>query len=139
MPSPTSTPCSRKAAPTTSTTWCDSLQIRFLTVPLVLLALILAGEAALNSNDLRLLWAHPLGDLVLAASALSLLVGFVVYLGACRVLNWLLPDGQPTREKARLAVFALVVAPSFLGFCVPIFYTVVALPQDIHHIQANSR
>jgi hypothetical protein len=109
-------------------------QLGLYTIPLV----IIAGRALtlwLQKPDyVRLLWQDPMGVKMLTAASVLLVVGAVVYLGGCLIINSFV--ARPKWGTLATVLQMLLVLAWLVLFCAPAVYMLLIGPAAIQ-IQRN--
>jgi hypothetical protein len=103
-------------------------QLNLLVVPLVILAMYSAAQWYRAPDYVSLLWHEPLGIKMTIGTAVLLVVGVVVFLGGCALLNFMarVPWGiGAIAIQVGLTVVWVVV------FCAPFAYVVTVGPAAI--------
>ncbi|MDB5313072.1 MAG: hypothetical protein JWO38_7274 [Gemmataceae bacterium] len=116
--------------------WFTWLQLAWLGLQLVGLA-VYAGVLDLQTPDeFGLLWRDPQGRKMAAGAAASLGVQTAVYLGGCLVLNWLAARMGPRRLATYRGLCVGLAAFCFVAFYLPVTFVLKAGPAAVQ-LQRN--
>jgi len=133
-PSSPETPAEPASGCSRQCEWFRSWQLGLLAFPIAVIAALALFLWLQKPDYVSLLWQDPMGVKMLTTAATLLVVGVVVYLGGCVVINRLV--ARPKWGTLATVLQMLLVLAWLVLFCMPGVYVVLIGPAAIQ-IQRN--